>query len=816
MHRNSFAVYFCTKFPKRLAVNSINDFFYTAWNSEPVCAIPTDLEDDLLSGLLVQERDGFCDRAAMILSLSASNREKFLQIAPLVESLGFFSEYPGQKFESIAEISAVQSRLLSYLISQGDPILNKAIGQRLDVLRKGGVIGYDTARKLISILTLIPQKQKQETPVSQASTIATEAHSGSRRDVVLTSQTIADVVQWLQEAIEIPQLRERLMRVPEKIKSQRFSIGVTGVMNAGKSTMLNALLGEEILGTAVVPETANLTLIRYAPKPKAKVHFWSEKEWQQIEHSAEVLAPMQHFVEQSRAQFGAALSEYITPEGREEEIAVEALPFYTSAAHSEGRCNLVKSVELFSDLAWVKGGVEIVDTPGLDDPVVQREEITKSYLAECDLLCHLMNVGQSATQKDVEFIIESLLYRNVAQLLVVITRIDRVSEEELSEVIAYTKSSIKARLEALEQGARFDALVARIVFIPIAGKMALWHRTGRAEEALAQGYDLERSGILKIEAYLDEVLFGENAPKVRLMVEASRKELLQLIRSQEKAYLQEQTLLGQSTEEIEAAYMRHQEEQKQSQEADEKLHQEIALARRELESHFGLLQKAASEKFRSLQNLLTRRIMDDVRYSLRKEKKKPLPQRVETMIHTGLQDGLIDLLRDYRYGFQKRMDQLLESMAREFEAFSDIAEEEQESAKALFEKYLDLLLLTDSHAVLTAKINQVIAKSSPKKMDETEGQILQAFSEALEALEEKFQARVTVLNSDLLEAFEMRYKQPLLRAAQEREAEEILLKKSLERVRESRYDAKERMQKIESQLMLLAQSAEHLDAGGER
>ncbi len=798
-------------------MNSINDFFYTAWSSEPVCAISSDLEDNLLSRLHAQEYDSFCDRAAMILSLSASNREKFLQIAPLVESLKIFSEYPSQKFESTAEISAVQCRLLSYLISQGNPILNKAIGQRLDALRKGGVIGYDTARKLISILTLIPEKQKQKSQIPQIPLEDREVHSEKDKDTVLTSQAIADVMLWLQDAIEIPQLRERLAKVPEKIRAQRFSIGVTGVMNAGKSTMLNALLGEEILGTAVVPETANLTLIKYASKPKAKVYFWSEKEWQQIERSAEVLAPMQHFVEQTRAQFGSALSDYITPEGRGEEIAVEALPSYTSAAHSEGRCNLVKSVELFSDLAWVQGGVEIVDTPGLDDPVVQREEITKSYLAECDLLCHLMNVGQSATQKDVEFIIESLLYRNVAQLLVVITRIDMVSEEELSEVIAYTKSSIKARLEALEQGARFDALVARIVFIPIAGKMALWHRIGRAEEALAQGYDLNKSGIVKIEAYLDEVLFGENAPKVRLMMEASRKELLQLIQSQERAYRQEQRLLSQSAEEIEAAYVRYQEEQKQSQKADKKLHQEIALARHELESHFGLLQKAASEKFRSLQNLLTRRIMDDVRYSLRKEKKKPLPQRVETMIQTGLQDGLIDLLREYRYGFQKRMNLLLERMAREFEAFSQTAEAEtQESAKALFEKYFDLLSLTDSHAVLTAQTNQIIAKSSPKRLEELEGQIQQAFAEALEILEEKFQARVTVLNGDLIEAFEIRYKQPLLRAAEEREAQESLLKKSLQRVRESRYDARERMQQIERQLILLAQSVRHLDAGGER
>ncbi|XPV83923.1 MAG: dynamin family protein [Halarcobacter sp.] len=161
---------------------------------------------------------------------------------------------------------------------------------------------------------------------------------------------------------------------------------------------------------------------------------------------------------------------------------------YTSAEASGKKCNLVKYVELKSDLDFLKDGIEIVDTPGLDDPVIQREEITKEYLSQCDLMLHLMNVSQSATFKDVEFIIDALLYQNITKLLIVITRADTVSKEQLEEVINYTKSSIKNQLRAQNKDSKLDYILNSIKFIPISGRMALLHRTGRAQEAIDAGY----------------------------------------------------------------------------------------------------------------------------------------------------------------------------------------------------------------------------------------------------------------------------------------------------------------------------------------
>ena len=74
-------------------------------------------------------------------------------------------------------------------------------------------------------------------------------------------------------------LKNSLTHIMEKLENQHFSIGITGVLSAGKSTFLNALLSQEILGSSSVPETANLTILRYGESAGARVHFWSKEQW---------------------------------------------------------------------------------------------------------------------------------------------------------------------------------------------------------------------------------------------------------------------------------------------------------------------------------------------------------------------------------------------------------------------------------------------------------------------------------------------------------------------------------------------------------
>lgn len=77
-------------------------------------------------------------------------------------------------------------------------------------------------------------------------------------------------------------------------------------MNAGKSTLINALMGEEILGSSVVPETANLSLLKYSKEAYSRVMYWSKPEWEKILRS-EVFSLLQESLKQKASKISEGL-----------------------------------------------------------------------------------------------------------------------------------------------------------------------------------------------------------------------------------------------------------------------------------------------------------------------------------------------------------------------------------------------------------------------------------------------------------------------------------------------------------------------------
>lgn len=708
--------------------------------------------------------------ASLILATSRETFKKFHALSSFHSILNLFTNV---EINTLDELMQLQSSLIELLFGKLNEDGLEAIFVAFDYLKDETLISSDNHAKLITLFDnyklYIEEVEKEA--IQEKSTLSFIEKKNNIKNLI--EELKANCTQSHRDELEV---------VTRYLDEQKFSIGITGVMNAGKSTMLNALLKKDILGTSVIPETANLTILRHSKVPKAKVFYWNSNEWKKIEHNAKESLSLQTFVKQAKEIYGEALGGYILEDSKYDEIDPKDLSLYTSAEKSNAKCNLVKYVELGVDLDFLSNNIEIVDTPGLDDPVIQREEITKEYVTQCDLMIHLMNVNQSATHVDIAFIIDSILYQNVTKLLIVISRADTVSKDELNEVINYTKTSIRAQLHRLNKSAKLDYILSSIKFIPISGYMALLHRIGKAEEALAKGYSLEDTNILQVEAYLTKTLFGEDNQKSELIIKSANHKLFSIIENQIKRYHYQINLMSKSKEELEEELQKFNLQKSKNRESIKLMQNDIDGYGVDMKNYLSSLESFIASEMYELKEIIKQRVFDNVKYSLEREKKRAVSSRIVIIIETAIKDGILDIIRDFRYKFSKKTDTIAELCEKKYKklGFELSHEEKIFDSISFFNKNFKMSFLTANNEALVTKFLEETSKTTLKNLpllnEKLDGSIKNEFA----FLEENISSKVKLLSGVLIDDFFQTLQIPLDTLIKNIFDEERILEKQIE------------------------------------
>ena len=711
---------------------------------------------------------------ALILSTTRKNCDKYL---PLTSFKTFCQKLNIKTPSNISELNHLQHNVIENIHQNKTNEFIDILHESFDYLKSQEMLNNDDYNKLISLFDH-KELNINENKNSQNSEIL-KTNKSSFKEL---KSILEDVVLEINKQIQNEQTIEEINETKNYLNNQKFSIGITGVMNAGKSTMLNALMGKEILGSAVVPETANLTVVKHNITEKAKVFYWNKQEWSKIEKAALELESMRTYVNETIQTFGDELNSYIQENSRYDEIAIEDLSLYTSAEASNKKCNLVKYVELGSNLDFLSDGIEIVDTPGLDDPVIQREEITKEYISQCDMMLHLMNVSQSATLKDVEFIIDALLYQNISKLLVVITRADTVSKEQLEEVISYTKSSIEKQLKAQNKDSQLDYILKTIKFIPISGKMALLHRTGKEQEALDAGFTLEDTGILEIENYLNETLFGSSSQKGEIIIQSAKSQLIKTLEKENLSLNYELKLLSKSKEELEKELKDFEKRKVVNKRIFDAMSEDIVFYKNDAKSYIQSLETFLESELIDLQTVIKQRVISDVRYSFEKTKKRPENTRIKVIVETAIKDGIIDVIRDYRYKFIVKSQSIGEQCEQKYQDFGFVIGHKNDNfdARGFFQDDFKSGFLTSNNEILISQITGVVSKSKASKLNELDREIETFIKEQFEGIETDIKAKAKKVSGYLIETFFDTLNAPLNRVKQKLQDEENILQNQID------------------------------------
>ncbi|HCE2438254.1 TPA: dynamin family protein [Vibrio parahaemolyticus] len=215
---------------------------------------------------------------------------------------------------------------------------------------------------------------------------------------------------------------------------QKLSIGIMGQVKAGKSSFLNALLfdGKPILPEAATPKTANLTRISYGEQYTLKVDYYSKQEWGEIH---ELAAMQSQSVEVKVAKELVSMASSIDKIELERCLTLNTeIIIAKSLDGLQGILNqytgndgshtpLVKSTEILLPIDELNG-FEVVDTPGMNDPVASRTQRTREYMANCDVVFFLSRASQFLDKADEDLLRNQLPNKGVKRLVVVAGQFD--------------------------------------------------------------------------------------------------------------------------------------------------------------------------------------------------------------------------------------------------------------------------------------------------------------------------------------------------------------------------------------------------------
>ncbi|MBN2551280.1 MAG: dynamin family protein [Spirochaetales bacterium] len=185
-----------------------------------------------------------------------------------------------------------------------------------------------------------------------------------------------------------------------RLATGRLHVAVLGQFKRGKSSLLNALLGQELLPTAVVPLTAVPTFLRYGDALALRVSFRDGR----------------------RAEKREALSI--------DELR-QALEGLVTEAGNPGNGLGVSQVEVFLPSALLAQGVVLIDTPGIGSTLRHNTEATLNFLPQCDAAFFVMSTDPPITEAEAQFL--KAVRDKVRRIFFLLNKVDYLSAVELEQ-----------------------------------------------------------------------------------------------------------------------------------------------------------------------------------------------------------------------------------------------------------------------------------------------------------------------------------------------------------------------------------------------
>lgn len=229
------------------------------------------------------------------------------------------------------------------------------------------------------------------------------SYSGFKQTVSELTESLAQLKEY-SEDIGLEHTAKSIGETIEKVAKEHFEVAIVGEFKRGKSTLINALLGQEVLPADVLPATATLNRVTYSEEPYVMVEYKN---------------------------------------GTEEKVDINKLADYVTklSYESEKTAETVKQATVYYDTAFCKNNVDIIDTPGLNDDE-QMTNVTLSILPEIDAAVFVISANSPFSQFEKEFLEKKMLTSDMGRIIFAVNCFGTFSKEDENRIVETVEKRI--------------------------------------------------------------------------------------------------------------------------------------------------------------------------------------------------------------------------------------------------------------------------------------------------------------------------------------------------------------------------------------
>lgn len=193
--------------------------------------------------------------------------------------------------------------------------------------------------------------------------------------------------------------------VLQRVKNRTFNVAIVGEFRRGKSTFINALIGQSILPSDVIPTTATLNRVTYGLKPAAKIFY---------------------------------------KDGQEETIPYDQLSNYVTKLtdESERKAASVKEAVIYYPVPYCQNNIDILDTPGLNDDQ-NMTEVTLGVLPMVDAAIMIILAQSPFSQYEKDLLENHLINQDLGRIIFVLNIWNDYTSEQAERVLNNVKTRIQ-------------------------------------------------------------------------------------------------------------------------------------------------------------------------------------------------------------------------------------------------------------------------------------------------------------------------------------------------------------------------------------